>query len=32
LSSEKADDDHFEDALSQVSRVGSFAWYYCVGS
>ncbi|KAJ6949670.1 CSC1-like protein ERD4 [Populus alba x Populus x berolinensis] len=25
LSSEKADDDHFEDALSQVSRVGSFA-------
>ncbi|KAJ6754128.1 putative MEMBRANE PROTEIN DUF221-RELATED [Salix purpurea] len=25
LSSEKADDDHFQDALSQVSRSGSFA-------
>ncbi|KAJ6298463.1 hypothetical protein OIU76_019587 [Salix suchowensis] len=25
LSSEKADDDHFEDALSHVSRIGSFA-------
>lgn len=25
LSSEKVDDDNFEDALSQVSRMGSFA-------